>query len=67
MCHDVEKKVDGSTPGATGTLCENCLGQAALGREEQERLDSNHCEKRAMVRKMRPSTVLGREEIAVCL
>jgi hypothetical protein len=28
-CHDVEKKCGGSTPGATGTLCENRLGQAA--------------------------------------
>jgi hypothetical protein len=44
-CYDVEKKCDVSTAAVSGTICENGLGQAALRREQQERLESNHCEK----------------------
>jgi hypothetical protein len=40
VCHDVEKRVDVSTPGPTGTLCGNHSGRAALRREP---LESNHC------------------------
>jgi hypothetical protein len=45
--HDVEKKVYGSTPGPTGTICRNSLGQAALRREQQDQFENNHHENRA--------------------
>jgi hypothetical protein len=42
----IEKnKDDGGTLGPTGTLSGNCSGRAALRREQQEQLQSNHCEK----------------------
>jgi hypothetical protein len=44
VCHDVEKKADGSTLGLNGTQSWNCLGQAALRREQWEQLESNHHE-----------------------
>jgi hypothetical protein len=44
LCVDVEKKVDGSTSGQTGTICRNRLGRAALMREQEDQLESNRCE-----------------------
>jgi hypothetical protein len=41
VCHDVEKKVNGSIPGSTGTLLGSHSGMAVLRREQ---LESNQCE-----------------------
>jgi hypothetical protein len=72
LCHDVEKKVDGSIPKPTCTLSGNRSGRAALRREQQEQLESNHREKWATERKVRPitdvtSTALRGEEMAARL
>jgi hypothetical protein len=48
------EKAHGSTPGPTGTLSENRSGGVALRRDQQERLESNHCENQTMGRKVRP-------------
>jgi hypothetical protein len=68
----LEKQDDGDKPGSTGTLGGNRSGQAALRREQQEQLESSHCENRTTGRKVRPikdftSTDFGREEMAVHL
>jgi hypothetical protein len=70
----VEKKVDGSTPGPTGTLHGNHSGGAALRGEQREQLESNHRENRAMGeeseanhRNNKHSPQMRREEIVVHL
>jgi hypothetical protein len=51
--HQAEKEDDGDKPGQTGTLCWNRSRQAALRREPQERLESNHHENWVTGRKVR--------------
>jgi hypothetical protein len=41
------KEDDSGTPGPARNLSGNCLGQAALRREQWEQLKSNQCENRA--------------------
>jgi hypothetical protein len=66
------KKDDGDTPGLTGTLSGDHLGQVALSRDQWEQLESNLHENRAMGKKVRwitdvTSIALRKEEMAVCL
>jgi hypothetical protein len=56
LCHDVEKKADGSTTGLTGTLWGNHSAWVTLRREQQERVESNNHENQATERNVRPST-----------
>jgi hypothetical protein len=72
FCPHRSKKLDGDTPGPTGTPRGNRLGRTALRREKWEHLESNNCQIRALRRKVRPttdvtSTALGRDEMAVRL
>jgi hypothetical protein len=46
----LEKKDDCGTPGSARTYSGNCSGWAALRREQQEQLQSNHHEKWAMMK-----------------
>jgi hypothetical protein len=43
--HRSEKEDNGDIPRPTGTLCRNCLGWAALRREQWEQLERSHHEK----------------------
>jgi hypothetical protein len=61
--NDAEKKADGSTPGPTGILRVNCLGQVASRREQQEQLDSKHSANCATGHKHSPQ----KEDTAVSL
>jgi hypothetical protein len=59
-----QEEDDGDKPGLAHTMSGSCSWQAALRREQ---LVSKHHANYATGRKMKESTALGREEIAVCL